>query len=1233
MKKTLILSIILSAAVLGVMYVNRTDFPSKKAAWDIDANEEAYYNIKKQGKRPFLKRIPNQSFFQQRAYPYDEIPRERYFAAMTDVQARRKLFHSSAATGRQLSWAAAGPTNIPGRLAALAVHPSDTNTIYIGNAGGGIFKTTDHGASWTSIFDDVGTFPVGAIAIDPADPNTIYVGTGEPNVRIDSYEGTGMYKSTDAGATWTHIGLPNSARIGRIVVDPLRPDTVFVAVLGKEFGGVASSDRGVYRSEDGGLNWTQVLFIDTQTGCIDLAYHPDSGVVIAAMYGNVTWRGVLWKGVHNNAIWRSTDNGTTWSIVSGVGGLPTPGNYGRTGLTLDPQSTTVYAFISGQSSENIMGIYRSDNLGANWFLVSSPPQSTISGRGWYFGNIRVAPGNPQTVYFLGITLWKSTNGGSSWFGVSGITHADHHDMYIMEGNPNRVYLGTDGGLYITTNGASSWTAYQNMGNTQFYELTMNYQLPDHVLGGTQDNGTLRTLTGSTGDWTRIFGGDGFVSIVDYTDPNIIYVEWQWGNLQKSTDGGFNFSLVTNGIPPRNIETRAWNTPVVLDPINPTVLYYGNTRVYRSTDRADNWSPISPTLTTWYLTSVAAARSDSQVIYAGARTGEISVTTNGGASWTSITSGLPGRWITEITIDPIDAAIAYVSLSGYIDNGETLPRVFRTTDFGSNWTSIMGDLPDAPINDIILDPHDRNIWYVANDVGVYTSDDGGTSWQDLAMGLPIVLVHDIDIHPRSRKMVAATHGRSMFETTLPCPGITDTDLDGIPDSCDNCPDIPNPGQEDADGDLIADECDECTDPDGDGFGSPGFAANTCPEDNCPDVYNPDQLDLDSNGVGDACELVTNPPATDTIATTCTQLIVNSDGRWGLNGTSGVTLDYLGGGDCSGIYTFDGSIVVARTVNGSAVVDHAFFGASSFKRPFDGDPSEPTTNFGDFELFKTGTFTTNEGAIGLEIEWYAPQQTDSCNFVIQYFKAYSLDGLEHDSVTLGMAVDWDIPSSAGANNTAGVDAANGLVYQVGVGTGCVNNTTRFGGQALIGFSINDACTDTTVKAYGGYTAQNAIDIFPTGNFVPAVLLSKMSIAGFTFDGSNSDQHAVLTFVHNQTIGTGDTLRMYSVISTVRNGSLAELIDNIAKARQWLVDHVATVCPPPCCVGNRGDANGDGIDANILDLVHLVDFIFRGGPLSDCPEESDMNGDGTPSNILDLTFLVDFIFRGGTAPGPCP
>ncbi|MDZ4723539.1 MAG: thrombospondin type 3 repeat-containing protein, partial [candidate division Zixibacteria bacterium] len=1203
MKKILLA---ISIAIIATSAIFLMLPPKQKTMADLPEDRKAYYRLKKFGKinrlQEGIPKVPNTYFYEQRAYPYDVIPQEKYLEALNEAHSMRNSFR---ATPNTPVWSGTGPTNIPGRITALAVPTSDPNTIYAGAAAGGVFKSTDLGASWTPIFDAVGVFSIGAIAVDPTNANIVYVGTGEAAAAIDTYEGTGIYKSTDGGLNWTNMGLPNSSRIGRIIIDPLRPDTVWVAVMGKVFGGNNNVDRGLYRSTDAGVNWTKVLFVDNSTSAIDVVLDEVSGTMLCAM-----WR---WTSGSTSAIWRSTNFGATWTNIQGTGGLPAAGSIGRIGLTMDQNSNTVYA-LHISSGGGLLGVYKSVDDGVNWVRVNDGAiASSFSNFGWYFGQIRTARGNPNLLYTLGVTLWESTDGGANWNHVTGATHVDHHDLFILPANNNVLYGGCDGGVNYSSDGAGSWNVFRNMPSTQFYAMTVSYQNDNHILGGTQDNGTPRTLTGSDNDWASILGGDGFYCLVDYANPNNVYAESQNGNLNRSIDGGFSFSYAQAGIDPN--DEHGWNTPVVMDRNNPQILYYGTEKVYKTIDGAQNWTAISPSLTTRYITTIGAAKSDGQVVYAGDRTGGVFVTQNGGGSWTDIGALLPDRWVTRLTVDPSNAAICYVTLSGYITQGLNLPHIYRTINYGASWTDVSSNLPSAPINDVILDPHDNQTLYIGTDVGVYLSNNLGGSWALLGTGLPITTVHDLEMNPRTRLLVAATHGRSMFKTTVPCPAGPDGDGDGVPDQCDNCPTEINSGQEDSDGDLIGDACDTCTDPDGDGFGSPGFPLTTCALDNCPTIYNPSQTDSDNDGVGDVCELVSNPPVFDTIATARIQLVVSDNGNFAHSGTANTTLDYGNEGDCASVYAYDGTPIIARFNGVSHEAYWNLFNTNKFKRPTTGgNPTIPTVDAGDYDIYSSGSFVTSDATIGLEKIWYAPKQLDSSQFVIQCLKVYSWNGASHSGLAIGEGIDWDIPTNSGSNNLGAFNSSMKMIYQNGIGASCQDNTKRFGVIQFLGVSTDGLTVDTSLNPYGAYTASNPTYLYPTNGFVASEIYNNMQNAGYSSHPTATDQHSVMTYFNNQTINAGDTLYIYTALATTKTAT-DNIVTNAAKARQWLLDHVIPATGVGgCCIGSTGNVDGSLDDVvDIGDLTALIDNLFITlAPLL-CTAEGDIAS--PPDAVVDI------------------
>jgi photosystem II stability/assembly factor-like uncharacterized protein len=709
---------------------------------------------------------PSEFFQRQRAFPFHEIPTGAYANAVRQARA-----FEGGARGSSALWEQSGPTNVGGRVTAIAVHPTTPSVLWIGAADGGILKTTNSGTNWTPLTDDFGSLSIGALAIHPTDPTFLLAGTGEANASGDSYDGIGILKTTDGGNTWAVTGLPESQRIGRIAFDPVNPSRIHVAVSGSLF--TKGPQRGMYRSTDAGATWHQTLFVSDSTSAIDVAVHPtDGNIVYAAFWERLRRPNNRKVGGPTSRIWKSTNGGDTWSVLST--GLPAPGPaVGRIGLAIAKSlPTTVYA-VYADDPGFFDGVYRSTNSGANWARVDdgSDLSDVYSSFGWYFGNIRVSPSNANTIFVLGLDLARSTNAGSSWSFITQDQHVDFHDLAIVPGSPGLFISGNDGGVYSTTNSGGAWAKKPDLPITQFYAITVDPQLPHRIYGGTQDNSTPRTLTGALDDWDILIGGDGFTCIVDPTNSNIIYGEYQYGGLQKSINGGASFFDATSGV---GFSDRInWHMPFVMDPNNPQRLYLGTHRVYRSTNGAGNWTAISPDLTDGSgggnlvfgtMTTLAVAPSAPGTVYAGSDDGNVHVTTNDGGSWTEIDTGLPLRWVTRVAVDPGNAAIAYVTFSGYKQD-DFLPHVFRTTNFGGMWTDISSNLPEVPINDLIVDPENTSRLYIATDVGVFTTTDLGGTWDVLGTGLPASVVADLELHDETRTLVAGTHGRSSFTISI------------------------------------------------------------------------------------------------------------------------------------------------------------------------------------------------------------------------------------------------------------------------------------------------------------------------------------------------------------------------------------------------------------------------------------------------------------------------------------
>ncbi len=463
------------------------------------------------------------------------------------------------------------------------------------------------------------------------------------------------------------------------------------------------------------------------------------------------------------------------------------------------------------------------------------------------------------------------------------------------------------------------------------------------------------------------------------------------------------------------------------------------------------------------------------------------------------------------------------------------------------------------------------------------------------------------------------------------GQADGDGDGRGDECDNCPGLSNPTQADTDGDFIGDLCDICPND----FSNDADGDSICGSlDNCPTVYNPDQTDVNGNGIGDVCEA----EVYDTVATACTQLAVSSMGNFGNTGEFGASLDYGFQGDCEFLYLYDGSPMVGRNTGSDTTLSYRLYDSQHFKMKPGGKFSTPTADSGDYEIFESASFMTEDTTLAIEKTWYAPKHADTCNFVIQCMRLYSADGGTHSGLAVGEFVDWDIPASSNVNNTGGFIISDKLIYLQGTGFGCQDNTLRQGGQALLGIAVNSDCADTSVTPYGALTQSNSTYIYPNNGPVAGEMFTLMQQSGYTALGSSTDQFALMTFYSNLTINPGDTVEIYSVIASTRTASLSA---NVAEARQWFADHLQTGCGGVCCNGDGIRGNVDGLtgpagEVDVADLSYLVDYLFRGGPVPTCEDEANvdgMSGPGGPIDVADLSYLVDYLFRGGPPPPACP
>ncbi len=708
----------------------------------------------KEGKSPF------DLMFMQRAYPNGEINTSAYSEA---IQWKKQTANRN--TANEI-WQFVGPLNIGGRITDIEIPSNQPNVYFVGAASGGIFKTINGGNDWTPIFDEQQMLSIGDIEISKINNDLIYVGTGEVNAGGGSlvYDGDGIHKSIDGGITWQSKGLPNIGSVGKIAIDPNNDNTVFVGAMGPLFKN--SSNRGIYKTTNGGDSWEQVLFVSDSTGVVDMAIHPTNGnIVYAASWERVRRPNRRQYGGITSGIYRTTDGGANWTELTN--GLPSIASQkGRISFDISQSNPNVLYARYANANGNIQGVYKTDNGGDSWVAVNSS-QLTDVGFHWWFGGIFIDPTNENVLYNVDFEVQKSTNGGNSWTNVFNNAHVDQHAMAFN--TFNQILLGNDGGLYYSSNGGASATKDLKLPITQFNRIFVDAQNANKIYGGAQDNSTSRTQTGGLSDWNIIYGGDGFQPLVDPTNTNVIYALYQYGSLGKSTNNGSSFSSATNGI--SGGDRKNWDTPITFDPNNSQILYIGTNRLYKTTNAAGNWSPISPDLTDGphtgnltfgTITTISVSQFNSQVIFVGTDDGKAWVTQDGGSNWTDVSAGVPNRWVTKVLASKENASTVYLTLSGY-RFGQNVGHVYKSTDFGNSWVDISTSLPDIPVNDIEQDSFGN--LFIATDVGVMASKDEGTNWIVLGENLPSAVVSDLFIHEGSQFLFAATYGRSIYKIDI------------------------------------------------------------------------------------------------------------------------------------------------------------------------------------------------------------------------------------------------------------------------------------------------------------------------------------------------------------------------------------------------------------------------------------------------------------------------------------
>ena len=681
---------------------------------------------------------------------------------------------------KTMRWRSIGPFR-GGRVTAVAGVPSQPLVYYQGATGGGVWKTTDAGITWTPVSDRYfKTGSVGAIAVADSDPNIVYVGMGEACLRSNISQGDGVYKSTDAGKTWTNVGLTDTRTIGKVRIDPHDPNLVYVAAVGHPYG--SNTERGVFRSKDGGTTWQKILYINDKTGAVDLAMDPrDSRVLYAAAWQVLrTPSGILTTGP-GSGIYKTTDGGDHWTQLAN--GLP-KGDKGKIGIAIsEVDSNRVWATVEADDG----GVYRSDDAGKSWKLLND--DFSVRGRQYYYGHIFADPQELDTMYtFSSKGFFKSTDGGKTYTTLRA-PHGDYHDLWIDPKNRLRMINANDGGATVTFNGGVSWSTLDNQPTAQFYEAITDTHFPYRIYGSQQDNTTVSIPSRTDGggiaitDWYTVGGGESGYIAPDPKNPDITYGGSYWGALTRydhRTNQVRNITIwpdYPGGRTAAEMKYRfQWTYPIVISPLDPDAIYAGANVVFRSRDQGQSWDVISPDLTRndkaqerggrleeYYSTifAIAPSRVQKDVIWTGSDDGLIHVTTDGGKNWKNVTPRDLPEWsrINIIESSPYDAGTAYVAANRY-QLDDLKPYFYKTTDFGKTWKLLTHGIPaDVFTRTIREDPVRKGLLYAGTETGVYVSLNDGENWQPLQLNLPVVPITDLTV--KDNDLIAATQGRAFW----------------------------------------------------------------------------------------------------------------------------------------------------------------------------------------------------------------------------------------------------------------------------------------------------------------------------------------------------------------------------------------------------------------------------------------------------------------------------------------
>jgi photosystem II stability/assembly factor-like uncharacterized protein len=689
-----------------------------------------------------------------------------------------------------------GPAAMSGRISAIDASPGDRLTIWVGAAGGGLWKSVDGGLAFKPVFDKHSQ-SIGAITVDRKHPKTVWVGTGETCVRNSVSVGDGLYKTTDGGETWQKVGLADAERIAKVAIDPTDSNTVLACATGHAFD--SHPERGVFRTTDGGKTWEKTLFVDADTGCSDLAIDPQDGRIVYA--GMWQFRRKPWfftSGGPGSGLYKSTDGGKTWRKVTN--GLP-DGELGRIALAVSPaRPSVVYATVEAKQS----GFYRSDDLGETWERTST--SSSVLQRPFYFSHVVADPRDWKRVYKPGFTLSLSEDGGKTFANVGGGTHPDVHALWVDPRNTDNLVMGTDGGVYVSHDRGAKWRFVGSLPVSQLYHVSYDMDWPYNVYGGLQDNSTWYGPSRRPGPiqnkhWNSLTGGDGFWAFVDPDDPDVVYNEYQGGNLfriRKSTLEQKDIKPSPKAGEPKY--RFNWNTPIHLSPNDKGTIYYASQFLFRSKDRGDSWERISPDLTTndpakqkqlesggltidnstaenhCTIFSVSESPKSRDVIWVGTDDGNVQLTRDGGKTWTNVAGNVPGlpknAWVSSVQAGRFAEGVAYATFDNHM-LGDMKTYVYRTTDFGRTWEPLATADVEGYAHVVKEDVVDPDLLFVGTELGLFVSVDRGKQWAQFTGNLPNVGVRDLAIHPRENDLIVATHGRGIYivDDIAPLRGLT------------------------------------------------------------------------------------------------------------------------------------------------------------------------------------------------------------------------------------------------------------------------------------------------------------------------------------------------------------------------------------------------------------------------------------------------------------------------------